>query len=207
MNQNYRFAPPPRQSSSSTASSIAIIAVCMVPVIGILSIYGARRNIAFARTAEAKSTVDAIARGAAAAYEREEIYEREDLPADQKHVLCESTGHHARGHGPVPSTVPLGKKYQPDSTPGTDFDTGTSRGGWRCLRFSITKPTYYQYNYNKGSGYLYPSSSLDLNGFEAAARGDVDGDGVLSFFMRTGKVGASLNLTLSTQIYIEEQFE
>lgn len=95
----------------------------------------------------------------------------------------------------------------PSSAPGTDFETGTPQGGWRCLKFSISQPMYYQYHYNKGGDYLYPGLSIGPNAFEAAARGDIDGDGDPSLFVRTGAVNASGNVVLSTQIGVIDEFE
>ena len=46
---------------------------------------------------------------------------------------------------------PKGKKYQPD--PNGDYETGDSTTGWRCLKFAMTQPQYYQYGYNAGGGY------------------------------------------------------
>lgn len=204
----YHHAPPPRPSGSSSAIiTIVIVCVLIVPLVGViasLAIYGVRRYLAAAKTSEARNTVSAIARAAVASYEREIM--EPDKPA---HALCDSTGPNAPGHGPVPMVVPSAVKYMPSSSPGTDFETGTREGGWRCLRFSMTQPIYYQYHYNKGSGYLdILSSSLGPDAFEAAAKGDIDGDGNPSLFTRSGKVNPSTkSIALSAQIHIVDEFE
>lgn len=198
--------PPPKSSGSSAVIIIVVVVVLIVPLIGVvasLAIYGVRRYLASAKTAEAKNTVGAIARGAAAAYERETL----DVTGKPVHALCDSTGPNAPGHGPVPGAPPPARKYMPSSAPGTDFETGTPQGGWRCLKFSISQPMYYQYHYNKGGDYLYPGPSIGPNAFEAAARGDIDGDGDPSLFVRTGAVNASGNVVLSTQIGVIDEFE
>jgi type IV pilus assembly protein PilA len=163
-----------------------------------------RRFISSSKTAEAKYTVGAISRAAVSAYERDST----DDSGKLVHALCDSTGLNAPDHGPVPATLPQAMKYMPSSAPGADFETGTSRGGWRCLKFTVSSPIYYQYHYNKGGDYLDPSSfSLGPSAFEAAARGDIDGDGVPSLFTRTGKVDAGGSVVLSTALNIENEFE
>ncbi len=74
-------------------------------------------------TSEAKNTIGAMSRGAQAAYERETFG-----PGNQpQHQLCTSTVD-------VPAKVPRGVAYQPDSTPGKDYETGDAKAGWRCLK-------------------------------------------------------------------------
>ena len=91
---------------------------------------------------------------------------------------------------PVPATPPSGVKYQPVPT-GADYDTGDAESGWRCLKFSMNTPQYFQYGYTVGGPYLGPKHGgpdPGPNGFEAWAVGDLDGDGVTSLFTATGKV-------------------
>jgi len=197
----------PAKKGLPCAVIAVIVIVAMVPVLGVLSalaIYGVRRYLAAAKTAEAKNTVSAISRSAAAAYEKERL----DANGRPGHALCASNGAAAPGHGPVPRSLAAlrGKKYMPGGA-GVDFDTGTADGGWRCLGFSISTPTYYQYHYNQGSGYLMPSLGTSPDGFEAAAVGDIDADGVASKFARHGEVSPGGQLVLGTQIAIENEFE
>src|SRR6185295_5399379 len=48
-----------------------MIVVAIIGVLAALAIYGVRKYLASAKTSEAKNTLGAISRGAAAAYERE----------------------------------------------------------------------------------------------------------------------------------------
>jgi len=163
-----------------------------------LGIYGTRRYLAAAKTAEAKNTIGAISRDAVAAYEKEQVGADDQLT----HRLCASAV-------PVPASLASvkGLKYLPSSAPGTDFNSGDAQNGWKCLRFSMTMPNYYRYQYNKGSGYLAPSLAPGPNGFEASAQGDIDANGTLSTFARTGMVNPSGDLVLATTIYIENEME
>jgi type IV pilus assembly protein PilA len=184
----------------STCLIVAIVlAVLGVPVLGImaaLGIYGVRRYIATSKTAEAKNTIGAITRAAVAAYERErmEATVPHGKSAGVARRLCASAI-------PVPAKVPAGMKYQP--SPG-DFATGSEDAGWTCLRFSMEQPFYYQYGYVTGAG--SGKSGATANGFEASARGDLDGNGVTSFFARGADVRQG-QVVVSTEIYIENEFE
>jgi type IV pilus assembly protein PilA len=161
-----------------------------------LAIYGVRRYLANAKTAEAKNTLGEIARDAAAAYERE--------GAGGKHALCESAT-------PVPANLSAvaGRKYQASAQPGADFQSGSDGAGWRCLRFSLPTPQYFQYEYVVGPGRasaIDPARTLGAGEFEAIARGDLDGDGTASLFVRSGKATAQ-GVTLAPELYVANEFE
>ena len=42
---------------------------------------------------------------------------------------------------------------------GADFDQGDALTGWKCLRFSIASPVYYQYHYNVGGHWIAPANA------------------------------------------------
>lgn len=136
---------------------LGVIAIVALPVLGVvaaLSIYGVRRYIGSPRNAEAKYTIGAISRAAAAAYER-----------DGK--LCDSAG-------PIPTTPPSGRKHQ--STP-TDWN------GFTCLKFSMSTPKYYQYTYTRtGDSFVVTArGDVDADGIfsEFTQRGAVSGGRVV----------------------------
>ena len=178
-------APPPQKQGMSCGLMALIAAGLSVPLLGMLAalaIYGVRRYLSAAKTAEAKSTVAAIGRAGSASYAA-------------NGALCSSAV-------PVPGEVPHGAKYQSGAG---DYDTGSESAGWKCLRFSLSTPQYYQYQYNQGSGYLGPGPSG--NGYEAAARGDLDADGETSVFASTAVLESDGTLELAPQMYIEREFE
>jgi type IV pilus assembly protein PilA len=179
-----------------------MIVVAIIGVLAALAIYGVRRYLASAKTAEAKNSIGAITRGAVAAYEREttptEILADGTVGSAAVHAFCGTASK-------VPATPPPAKKYQPSTAKGADFDTGDSLTGWKCLRFSITEPVYYAYIYQKGAG-SYSGSLAGTNGFEVSAQGDLDGNSVFSTFAR----GADLRNgtpVISTDMYIDNEFE
>ncbi|WP_437825167.1 type IV pilin protein [Sorangium sp. So ce1153] len=184
-----------------------MIVVAIIGVLAALAIFGVRRYLASAKTSEAKNSVGAITRGAAAAFEREtaasQILGGGTSSAAASHSLCGNAT-------PVPDTVPAGVKYQPNATEGEDFETGSATDGWKCLRFSVNQPIYYQYHYYQGT--QVPGATGAPNpgptGFEAGAVGNLDNDTLNSYFIRGGAVEAATGqLTLATQVYIENEYE
>jgi type IV pilus assembly protein PilA len=180
--------PLRKRGLGAGAIGAIVAAMIAVPVAGIV-VVGIHRYQAAARTAEAKNTVVVVARAAAAAYGRESL---EGTTA--VHQLCKSSQR-------VPAVPPVGKKYAPSAA---DYNTGDGATGWKCLRFSLSQPTYYAYKYDKGAG--SGKSGATPNGFEASATGDVDGNGVHSFFARGADVRDG-KVIVSNEIYVENEFE
>ena len=178
-----------------------MIVVAIIGVLAALAIYGVRRYMASAKTSEAKNTIGAISRAAAAAFEREiaasEILNPGDNSTTANHELCLSAT-------AVPAAVPAGTKYQPGEA---EWGGADDRTGWRCLKFSLTQPVYYQYHYTRDGNAGVPNApAIAGTGFEAAAIGDLDGDGQLSGFARGGIVNAG-TLTIATQVHIDQEYE
>jgi type IV pilus assembly protein PilA len=186
-----------------------MIVVAIIGVLAALAIYGVRRYLASAKTSEAKNSIGAIARNAQAAYERETVDSQ--ILGDNgnsnaaSHALCKSAPN------PVPQgAIPGGKKYQPSLANGADFDAGDALTGWKCLKFTITSPIYYQYNYKAGGGYVTAGMAgapdPGAEGFEASAQGDINNNGAPSTFARGGTVSNG-QLKLATQVFVNDEFE
>jgi type IV pilus assembly protein PilA len=187
-----------------------MIVVAIVGVLAGLAVYGVRRYLAVAKTSEAKQNVGGIARAAIAYYERE-TPPSEDLAdgtnsTGNNHDVCNTSTF-------VPTKVPQGKKYQPSTVDGKDFNSGTDDTGWKCLKFSVTQPILFRYHYGRGTAtQVAPNNPKSTGGaskaFEAAAEGDLDGDGVTSKFAITGKANLTTQaLIVAPQIYIEDETE
>ena len=184
-----------------------MIVVAIIGVLAALAIYGVQKYLASSKASEAKNNVGYLSRAAHAAFERERE-DSQDLAEgvssqEASHVLCNSAA-------AVPLTVPAGKKYQPNTADGSDFEVGDGKNGWKCLRFRITQPVYHQYVYTRDGSPAAPASpaACASDCFEAAALGDLNGNGVLSRFARTGQVNTTSGaLKASTQIYIESEME
>lgn len=185
-----------------------MVVVAIVGVLASLALYvGIVRYLASAKIAEAKEMLGAISRSAVSAFEREttysEIVNEGNKSVASSHALCNSAV-------PVPQTMSAvkGVQYQPDSTPGKDFETGDSLTGWRCLRFTVSSPIYYQYGYTRGASVIAQGGAAVSNGFEAVAQGDIDGDGTPSHFALTGELNPTTGtIRVSSQVYYSNEFE
>lgn len=185
-----------------------MIVVAIVGVLASIAVTGVRRYLAAARTSEAQQAVGAIARAAVGSFEREYVAPKNvgegEYSSTVAHVLCGTAS-------PVPADVPKGRKYQPKTTPGDDFVTGDEVTGWICLRFDISTPITFQYNYTRGSSQAAPNNPAACTGeqcFEAAARGDTNDNGVYSVFARTGHVNSTTQeMLVATQTYVENEAE
>ena len=186
-----------------------MVVVATIGVLATLAIYGDKRYLMSSKSAEARNLVGQISRGAAESYAREtahsEIVGLGNFSSQSYHQLCESAT-------PVPTTVPTAKKYQPNTSTGIDFGGGNASKGWKCLRFEVNDPIYYQYNYVRDSTtfcatYHCTPASTTPN-FEVAAIGDLDGDGEYSAFILNGVVDPlAPQLVRGTAIHIQNEFE
>jgi type IV pilus assembly protein PilA len=192
-----------------------MIVVAIIGVLAALAIYGVRRYLASAKTSEAKNTIGAVARNGEAAYQREttasQIVGEGASSQAASHAVC-AVGGGVPPSGPVPGAMSSvqGKKYQPDSTPGKDFETGDDLNGWKCLKFSINSPIYYQYDYTTTPKFTSGTpAAFTGTGFEASAQGDLNGDGTnFSQFARTAQVNTTTGtIHLATQVYVKDEYE
>ena len=187
-----------------------MIVVAIIGVLAALAIYGVRRYLASSKTSEAKNTIGAISRGATAAFEREttaaENLGEGALSGAASHALCGSAA-------PVPAAgPPAGTKYQPNTANNNDFEVGDTLNGWKCLKFGLTQPHYYQYYYLNATaipGETGNAATCAAAGcYSAGAVGDLDNDGVNSVFVRTGHVNAATGkLKAATQVFVQDEFE
>lgn len=122
----------------------------------VLLITGCHHYIANAKTAEARHSLQEISTQAVGAYEA------------HRH-MCPSASQ------PVPFD-PSAISARPYQSSRSDYKRDEAIGaGFACLQWEMTAPQYFQYSY-----FATPTS------FVARARGDLNGDGVLSDFMWTG---------------------
>ena len=163
-----------------------MIVVAIIGILAVLAIYGVRKYIANAKTAEARNNVGKIQRDALAVYEGEKLDTSPTLGVGSVAKVVRSMCQSATW---VPSaTPPPGQKYQSSKV---DWESGDVATGWKCLRFEINSPQYYSYNYT--------ATGTSTGDFTARALGDLNGDGVFSTFSAYGKVQEG-RLTASPQI-------
>jgi type IV pilus assembly protein PilA len=146
-----------------------MIVVAIIGILAALAIYGVKKYLTNAKSGEAKNNLGRMGKDAVSAYERESMAGTLLDPggtADAVHRFCESAT------AGVPATVPVGQKMQPDPL---SWQAGSTTEGWKCLRFSVNSPVYYQYNYTSNE-----TGSGAGTEFTASAVGNLDGDTVPS---------------------------
>ncbi len=187
-----------------------MIVVAIVGVLAALAIYGIRKYIANAKTAEARNNVGRMAKDASSAYQREGMA-GSLLPAQgaagASRRLCLSAN-------PVPANVSdlAGRKYQADPAEWSTGQPKNSEGGhegFACLKFAVPSPQYFQYKYECSAG---DTAAAGLPGakFSAMAVGDLDGDGDTSLFRLDGEIkkeGTNVELFVSPAMYEDKSEE
>jgi type IV pilus assembly protein PilA len=147
-----------------------MIVVAIIGVLAALAIYGVRKYLANAKSAEARTGIGRIAKDAQSAWDRESMSAGPiglGESADISRALCVSAA------SPVPALPAAisGQKYQ--SKPGE-----WKVAGWSCLRFSMDGPQYFQYDYQ----------SVADTSFSAIAHGDLNANTTLSTFTISGTI-------------------
>ena len=154
-----------------------MIVVVIVGVLATLALYGVRKYMLSAKMTEVRNAVGQIAKDAKAAYERESMSGAVLNGGGSSKVvnnLCTDAAHS------VPDKIEKvrGKKYQSAASDWTDGNSVTA--GFVCLRFTLSDPQYFMYDYKGTTG--------EAGAFLAAGYGDLDGDGDESSFSLSGQV-------------------
>src|SRR2546423_6358438 len=127
-----------------------MIVVAIVGVLAALAIYGVRKYLLNAKTAEVRNAVGQMAKDAKAAYERETMPAAilgAGATAGSPNNLCVD----ATASVPAAKASIAGMKYQSDPAEWT-ADQATPGKGFACLRFSVSDPQYYMYDYKGTAG-------------------------------------------------------
>jgi type IV pilus assembly protein PilA len=172
-----------------------MIVVAIVGILASLAIYGVRKYIANAKTAEARNSLGQIGKDSQTAFEKESLAGTVMLAANST-TISRSLCFTATQTVPAGSASIKGAKYQSDQGASADWnkDATTAGTGFACMKFSMSAPQYYMYNYVSGAGPAAPAL------FTATANGDLNGNLVLSTFTLAGSVGADTNLYVAPTI-------
>jgi type IV pilus assembly protein PilA len=220
-----------------------MIIVAIIGILATIGLQNFRGYFAQARSVEALSTLGAIGRAVHMAAERDRT-DGAVLAAGQSSFVAMSatkvtgsTTGKGKGSGSgTGATVVHGssgglcgnatsvpqsfakvqkQKYQPSAASGVDYNTGDSVTGWKCLRFSVDDPQYYQYSYGTGGAAVdvtlpkggRPPGLSEDHSWNATARGDIDGDGKSSWFVLEGYITTDGRVVQAPWIGIQDSEE
>jgi type IV pilus assembly protein PilA len=165
-----------------------MIVVAIVGSLSVLATYGVRKYVTNAKTTEARNALGQIAKDAATGYEKDSMAGgvlTTGTSAATSRQLCAS----ASASVPAASTSIAGSKYLSKPVEWNVDAAGNS--GFACLKFAIDQPQYYMYSYST------QGSASAGDSFTATARGDLNGDGVLSLFQITGTINSKFVLNIA----------
>ena len=152
-----------------------MIVVAIVGLLAVLGGYAVRKYMATAKSAEARNALGQISKDAASAFEKESTNASLVATGNSTSLiraLCDTSTI-------VPPGVPAAQKYQSTTA---DWRAGSATTGWSCLKFSMSAPQYYSYQY------VALNTSATAGVYQANAWGDLNGDGSTSHFWVNGSV-------------------
>jgi type IV pilus assembly protein PilA len=174
-----------------------MIVVAIVGILAVLAIYGVRKYIANAKTAEARNSLGQIGKDASTAFEKETMAGAvltEGSASAVNRALCMT----ATPSVPTAVTSISGQKYQSQQGSAVDWSAQCSSvppAGFCCLKLVMQAPQYYQYNYTSDS-----TATSQGTKFTAMANGDLNGDTIYSSFQLFGTVDSSHQLVTSPNL-------
>lgn len=183
----YPVPPPPKKSNTVLivlliVGGVVLLIVAVIGIFAVLAISGTRKYMSAAKAAEATNTIGQISRDAVAQYESESL---DPTGTVTTHKLCSSASH------PVPASMSDVRATKYMSTQSDWSADSAKNGGFYCLKFEMSMPQYYQYDYKvTGSGAKLGDA------FTAQAKGDLDGDMEESTYSITGTIGSGDTVTL-----------
>ncbi len=171
-----------------------MIVVAIIGILAVLAIFGVSKYVTNAKTGEARNALGQIGKSAGAAFESERASPAIIAPGTMgigvSKGLCLSAA-------PVPGAVPVNQKYQ--SATLDWFPAGQANTiGWTCLKYQMTDPQYFQYQYISNAAANTPGT-----GWASVANGNFDTtgtNGLIGFQLNGGISAGSGQFVQSPQI-------
>ncbi|MCA9623878.1 MAG: hypothetical protein KC731_32875 [Myxococcales bacterium] len=170
-----------------TQVGLQVLDLTTMGLVGAVGIHGVRQYLARSKLAEAEATLRLIGEAG--------------MRGSGVTPRCASSL-------PVPAEIPQGHRYMPAPS---DFAAGGPREGWPCLDVALATPIRFRYRFTAGGPYLGPARGLPdpgPRGFEVAAEGDLDADGVTSLMTMVATPSpVTGRLELDPEIYEADELE
>jgi len=168
-----------------------MIVVAIVGVLAVLAVYGVRKYIANAKTAEAKNSLGQIGKDSVTAFEGERMSNTVLAEGSQTAIIRQMCQTGTQVSIPGTQSNIDGKKYQSTKADWSNQTDVIANAGWPCLKFEMTAPQYYQYSYG--------AAGTSTGTFSATANGNLNGDAIYSTFTMLGSIQSG-RLTLGPSI-------
>lgn len=183
-----------------------MIVIAIIGVLAVLAVFGVSKYLGASKTSEATSTIGTINRLAVAAYERESAPSElvvAQSGANATHALCKSST-----AVPAALAAVANKKYTANPGANVDYHTGQNDTGWVCLKFEMSQPQFYQYEYGQSATCptLQTPANLPAGDWTSCANGDVNGDGTASRIATGGKIVNGQAVT-GTEVQLQDPEE
>ncbi|HEY8073315.1 MAG TPA: prepilin-type N-terminal cleavage/methylation domain-containing protein [Labilithrix sp.] len=171
-----------------------MIVVAIVGVLAVLAVYGVRKYIANAKTAEAKNSIGQMGKDGVTAFENESMAGAVLAEGTSTNIIRQMCPQGTTVCVPGGAACTMGnvqaKKYQSSKTDWSLAADVNAVKGFPCIKFEMTAPQYYAYSYSVNG------SAANGDSFVAIANGDLNGDGVFSTFQQKGTIQSG-RLTLA----------
>ena len=163
-----------------------MIVVAIIGILAVVAIPGYMAYIANSKTSEAKDNLKAIADGAISYYETEHTFDGAGMVIMTKlYPGCQAVGVQS-ATGPTSCTAgakiigpaSVNKTTQGQKFAPSDYSTKLADNPWYDIKFKISKPFYYQYDYSSTTGKANAGASV-FNATAKACLSECKADGDL----------------------------